>query len=58
MTAAHIVPRELAFYVSPTFDSSGGPADWSSNGIYCYATEVDVSGLQRAVSIAGTEGQI
>ena len=49
MTAAHIVPRELAFYVATTFDSSGGPADWSSNGIYCHATEVDVTGLKRAV---------
>ena len=48
MTAAHSTPRELAFYVATAFDSTGGPADWSSNGTYCYATEIDVTGLVRA----------
>ena len=45
--SSHIVPREFAYYVSTAWGTGGGPADWSSNGTYCYATEIDTTGLGR-----------
>jgi hypothetical protein len=48
MAIASPIPQEIALYVATSFDEDGGPADWSSNGTYFYATEIDYSGLVRA----------
>lgn len=48
MAIASPIPHEIALYVSTAFDETGGPADWSTNGTYFLATEIDYSGLTRA----------
>lgn len=48
--ASHALVREIAQYVETAFaTSAGGPADWSTNGTYVYATDIDLSGIEQAV---------
>jgi hypothetical protein len=43
----HAIPEEIAIYEATAFTSAGGPVDWSTNGTYIFATDIDRSGLTR-----------
>ena len=49
MAVSHALVREIAMYIETAFATvAGGPADWSTNGTYFYATDIDITGLAQA----------